>query len=586
MSGCGCDQGAGRRSGGGHGCGCGHAAASDLVREGTFMRPSFFDGQLLCADDLEALATYTRGKHRLHNRYLVGDGVVCGLEVACARTDEGSVLVRAGYALDCCGNDIVVPCDQTVDINQLVAALPQDASCADPCPPRAPDDDEDDEDARKQQGEQGGTVSEPAPRRYEFVVEYAETPGDLVAPYSTGEETARACEPTRFHEGYRFSLRCGTDREDAACDLVAAMACCNDARQRLETLEKAAEVARELATAGEGPLPEAPAAAEVEAARQRLRAAAELPRAVEVTGMAVRLAAAGQAEEAREALDDVRDALGPIRESVSEAVVRDPLAPAQAGALGELIASLGGRLEQPQPTRLDRLLAAGVVGGGQVTENLSSLVLEARDWALCWLEQHPSSRCRSLERSLRRLIVPGDDRPEELRTAAQEVADALRRILLDCACAAVNPPCAPCDDTAVVLAEVAVDRCQVVEICSLVRRHAVTGAAMRYWLPFDWTERKLEKICCADGDPHKLLDVLHKPVRALGDLFDGAERPTAAMVAAAPAAPPPPPAPPAAPAEPLTQSQQRLLTMLNSQVQSMQAKLRKLERAAGGQANG
>jgi hypothetical protein len=576
MSGCGCGQ------GGGHGCGCGRAAAAGVVRDGAFTRPSFFDGQLLCADDLQALAAYMRGKHRLHNRYLVGEGVVCGLEVVCSRAGEGSVLVRAGYALDCCGNDIVVACDQTVDINQLVAALPHDAKCADPCPPPATDD-EDDEDARKEQGEQGGTVPRPLPRRYELVVEYAETPGDLVAPYSTGEESARACEPTRFQEGYRFSLRCGTDREDAACDLVAALACCDDVRGRLEALEKAAEVARELATAGEGPLPEAPTAAEFETARQRLRAAAELHRAVEVAGMAVRLAAAGQAELAREALDDVRDALGPIRQSASEAVARDPLGPAQAGALGDLVASLAGRLDQPQPTRLDRLLAAGVVAGGQVSESLRSLVLEGRDWALCWLEQHPGGRCRSLERSLTRLVVPDDDRPEELRKAAREVADALRRILLDCVCAAVNPPCAPCDDTAVVLAEVAVDRCEVVEICSLVRRHAVTGAALRYWLPFDWAERRLEEACCgdADVDPGKLLDLLHKPVRALGDSFDRRELRTAAIGAA-----PAPPEPPAAPAEPLTQSQQRLLTMLNSQVQSMQAKLRKLERAAGGEANG
>ena len=116
--GCGCGQ------SGGSGSGCGCAPRAGVVRDGAFTRPTFFDGQLLCADDLQALAAYTRAKQRLHNRYLAGAGVVCGLEVVCSKAQRGSVIVQAGYALDCCGNDIVVPCDQTVDINELVAGSP------------------------------------------------------------------------------------------------------------------------------------------------------------------------------------------------------------------------------------------------------------------------------------------------------------------------------------------------------------------------------------------------------------------------------------------------------------------------------
>ena len=148
--GCGCGQG-GQQPG----CGCGRAAATGVARDGAFTRPVFFDGQLLTSDDLQALVAYTRGKDRLHNRYLVGSGVVCGLEVVCSRAAPGSVVVRSGYALDCCGNDIVVACDQQVDLMELVAELSGDG-CTDPCPPPATD--------TGQHGKpSSGQPSEPAP---------------------------------------------------------------------------------------------------------------------------------------------------------------------------------------------------------------------------------------------------------------------------------------------------------------------------------------------------------------------------------------------------------------------------------------
>ena len=47
-------------------------------------RPRFFAGQLLTEQDLNRLDNYILAKNRLHNRYLVGHGVVCGLEVSCS----------------------------------------------------------------------------------------------------------------------------------------------------------------------------------------------------------------------------------------------------------------------------------------------------------------------------------------------------------------------------------------------------------------------------------------------------------------------------------------------------------------------
>jgi hypothetical protein len=107
-------------------------------------RPRFFAGQLLTADDLNRLEEYIVAKNRLHNRYLVGWGVACGLEVVCNPCDhKGSVVVKPGYALSPCGNDIIVCSDAHVNICDLIARCrPPDDMCIPTAPPGAapPDD--------------------------------------------------------------------------------------------------------------------------------------------------------------------------------------------------------------------------------------------------------------------------------------------------------------------------------------------------------------------------------------------------------------------------------------------------------------
>jgi len=77
-----------------------------------FERPRFFGGQRLDAQDLEAAQRYVIEKNKLHNRYLVGTGVVCGLMVKCDPCCDGSVVIETGYAIDCDGNDIAL-CQET-----------------------------------------------------------------------------------------------------------------------------------------------------------------------------------------------------------------------------------------------------------------------------------------------------------------------------------------------------------------------------------------------------------------------------------------------------------------------------------------
>jgi hypothetical protein len=112
-------------------------------------RPRFFAGQLLSEEDLNRLDHYIVAKNRLHNRRLFGTGVVCGLEVVCSPCDPaggGNVIVRAGYALSPCGNDIVVCKEQNVDVCDLInRCRPRHDECFQPgaAPTECPEGDED-----------------------------------------------------------------------------------------------------------------------------------------------------------------------------------------------------------------------------------------------------------------------------------------------------------------------------------------------------------------------------------------------------------------------------------------------------------
>jgi hypothetical protein len=85
-------------------CGCSGSATSSPCSCGGcgcqscqgFIRPLFFAGQLLTEDDLQSLTDYVAGKNRLHNRYLFGDGAVCGLQVTRDPCVCGKVIVNSG----------------------------------------------------------------------------------------------------------------------------------------------------------------------------------------------------------------------------------------------------------------------------------------------------------------------------------------------------------------------------------------------------------------------------------------------------------------------------------------------------------
>lgn len=98
-------------------------------------RTRFFSGQLLSDADLTNEQSYWLAKSRLHNRYLNGWGVVCGMQVTCGQC-AGWVTVQPGYAIDPCGNDVIVCAAQNFNVAQAI--LQCCAPAAQPAPNCSP----------------------------------------------------------------------------------------------------------------------------------------------------------------------------------------------------------------------------------------------------------------------------------------------------------------------------------------------------------------------------------------------------------------------------------------------------------------
>ncbi|HVQ37574.1 MAG TPA: hypothetical protein VMS31_08575 [Pyrinomonadaceae bacterium] len=112
-----------------HKCQCGCASC-----EGTccsldcIVKPRFFCGQLLTDADLSAMLKWARDRFGL-SRYRHGWGVVCGLDVRCDPEAPTSVIVTPGYAVNCCGDDVIVCETATLDLKGACKA--EEDPCAD-----------------------------------------------------------------------------------------------------------------------------------------------------------------------------------------------------------------------------------------------------------------------------------------------------------------------------------------------------------------------------------------------------------------------------------------------------------------------
>jgi hypothetical protein len=95
-----------------------------------FTRLRYAYGLRLGAVELSDEQGYLVGKHRFHNLRGHGAGVLCGLRVDRFVRPMGEtehkpttmLRVCAGAALDCCGREVLVPCDQCIDVATWFAA--------------------------------------------------------------------------------------------------------------------------------------------------------------------------------------------------------------------------------------------------------------------------------------------------------------------------------------------------------------------------------------------------------------------------------------------------------------------------------
>ena len=75
-----------------------------------FEKNAYFHGKLMTARDMLAEQVMHEGKLYTVNRFMLGDGLVCGLETDNLRMENGKLLVdiKPGMGIDCCGRLIVV----------------------------------------------------------------------------------------------------------------------------------------------------------------------------------------------------------------------------------------------------------------------------------------------------------------------------------------------------------------------------------------------------------------------------------------------------------------------------------------------
>ncbi len=149
-------------------------------------RVRYFPRQLLTADDMRAEQEYARQRQRRFNRFVIGWGVVCGLEVKLDPDTPAGVLVCPGYALSPCGDEIYVP-----DVVPLAFGRRLNDP-ADPCKPTTA----------------AGGATEPLTARTIYVaIRYHECPTRPVRTSPAGcgcDETA--CEYSRLRDGYQIEI--------------------------------------------------------------------------------------------------------------------------------------------------------------------------------------------------------------------------------------------------------------------------------------------------------------------------------------------------------------------------------------------
>lgn len=177
-------------------CGCGcqdHPHSEGCCTLTCFERPSYFCGQLLSDTDLTLQETYFREKNKLYHRTLDGFGVVCGMRMTCDCHCKGHITIGDGFAIDCCGNDLVICRPKSFDVIdelQKKKWLVETSGLF-----------------RKVEESQESQPDCRFRQCFYIGVCYSEEPIDYVTPYTTECSPGPGpCQPTRVREGVRFEI--------------------------------------------------------------------------------------------------------------------------------------------------------------------------------------------------------------------------------------------------------------------------------------------------------------------------------------------------------------------------------------------
>lgn len=204
-------------------CGCASCEATCCSLD-CIVKPRFFCGQLLTDADLSAMLKWARDRFGL-SRYRHGWGVVCGLDVRCDPGAPTSVIVTPGYAVNCCGDDVIVCETATLDLKGACKAA------EDPCADLRRERDS----LMKPGGQIGGKIGDAIGREgrvdlragartgetletarvVDVYVSYTEQPTDpsTALGRSSCKQTPE-CEYSRTRESYKLSWEIGIKEND------------------------------------------------------------------------------------------------------------------------------------------------------------------------------------------------------------------------------------------------------------------------------------------------------------------------------------------------------------------------------------
>jgi hypothetical protein len=206
-------------------CGCAPCTQECCELE-CLIRPRFFCGQMLTDADLTALVDWSRAHFRLA-RQRHGWGVVCGLEVTCHTSASAGVLIRPGYAIDCCGNAIVLCEPVKVDLTDACPKI----DCFDPRRPpptfiseisrvsvitEKPDEAQEALKAYKPAERRPAAAQLTGTRAVDLFLHYAEEGAAPQSALRNGACNGGACEDSRTREGYRVSWKLVDENAETA----------------------------------------------------------------------------------------------------------------------------------------------------------------------------------------------------------------------------------------------------------------------------------------------------------------------------------------------------------------------------------